>query len=173
MRHAARHIEASILSWLVDHMTSLDWLEATQTLRPFGSGLPVFKVASTGRGDDPSGRVAAGTKAPQVNLVLAGSGTDEEQELGGSLVEASYDLLIDVIAAPRGLLMAFNEDIVDLLMGRTASPCPPFIDQATDSVVPGETLEILDVSWGFAKPERDDWILITARVSRTLSRSWA
>jgi hypothetical protein len=66
-----------------------------------------------------------------------------------------------------------TEDVVDLLAGRSARPVIPFVDQASATLVPGETLELQDVSADRARADRDDWMLVTATIVRTFSRTWS
>lgn len=171
LRHARRHIEESARVHIASTLTVLGWLDPLQANRPFKAP-DVTRVVSEFVGLDGSRPVAAGTASPLVSVTVPSEGNDEEQEVGGVLVQTSYDLFVSVIAQPA-LVGVLTDDIVDLLAGRVARPIIPFIDFATNTTVAGETLELQDVSADRARADRDDWMLITATIVRTFSRNWA
>jgi hypothetical protein len=173
LRHGVRHAEYSVKIWLEEQLLALGWLEPAEIDRPFRAGLTTVNIGLTGRLDDLSGKLITGSATPVIGLSIAGNDPDEEVELGGATVEVGYDLFLDAIAAPRGILLALVEDLNDLLSGRSISPAVPFHDASTGVLVPGETLELSEVGWGFNRNNRDDWVLFSARLTRTANRSWA
>lgn len=169
-RHARRHIEESARQHILTHLTGLGWLDPVVANRPFHAE-GVTRVVSEFLGLDGSRPIAAGTSSPLVSGTVPAEGVDLDQEIGGPLVQTNYDLFVSVIAAPA-LVGVLTDDVVDLLAGRTAPPVIPFTDFATNTAVPGELLELQDVSVDRARPDRDDWMLVTATIVRSFSRSW-
>jgi hypothetical protein len=168
MRHARRHIEASAKAHLVTQLTALGWMGPT---RPFNApNSPNIAIGFIGL--DGSTLVAAGGPIPLVSVSIPGDNEDEETEVGGAAVQTAYDLFVSVIAVPA-IVGVLTEDIVDILAGRIVRPTIPFINQATQLTVAGETLEVEDVHSDRARLDRPDWMLITATVVRDFSRSWA
>lgn len=169
-RHARRHMEESARQHVLTYLTGLGWLDSVAANRPFHAA-GATSVVSEFLGLDGSRPVAAGTSTPLVSVTIPGEGADLDQEIGGPLVQTSYDLFVSVIAVPA-LVGVLTDDVVDLLAGRTAPPIIPFTDFATNSPGAGELLELQDVSADRARPDRDDWMLVTATIVRTFSRSW-
>lgn len=172
LRHAQRHVEASIVSWVRAHLEALSWLSDDASVRPFHVQPVQVTTTLTGRfGTDPQHTVASGSDSPVVGIAVVGQGVDVDQEVGGPLVETTYDLFVTVVAKPS-VATALGEDITDLLAGRVAPPVPPFVNQVTATQVPGETLELQDVSSGWLSPERRDVVVVSATIVRSFSRSW-
>lgn len=172
LRHAQRHIEASALQWVKAHLEGLSWLADDVAARPFHVQPVKVTATLTGQfGTDPQHVVVAGTDAPVVGVSIVGQGIDADQEVGGPLVETTYDLFVTVVAKPS-IATALAEDITDLLAGRVAPPIVPFVDQASGTPVEGELLELRDVSSGWLSPERRDVVVISATIVRSFSRSW-
>lgn len=164
MQESARaHIEA--------RLAVLGWTDPVVANRPFRTP-GITKVVSEFIGLDGSRQVAAGTTTPLVSVSIPSAGVDDDIEIGGPGVEATYDLFVSVLATPA-LVGVLTEDIVDLLAGRVARPIIPFLDKTTGLVVVGETLELEGVSSDRARLDRDDWMLITATVVRTFNRDWS
>jgi hypothetical protein len=170
-RHARRHMEESARKHVADYLTTLGWLDSVQANRPFKAPGAATVIAEF-TGLDGSRQVAAGTGAPLVSVAIPAEGVDQDQEIGGPLVQTNYDLFVSVLAVPA-LVGVLTEDVVDLLAGRSARPVIPFVDQASAILVPGETLELQDVSADRARADRDDWMLVTATIVRTFSRTWS
>lgn len=170
VRHARRSIEESARQHVAAYLTGLGWLDADAANRPFHAPGQT-SVVTEFLGLDGSRQIAAGTTAPVVSVAIPGDGPDVETEIGGPLVETTYDLFISVVAAPA-LVGVLTEDVVDLLAGRTARPVIPFYQGSPGVLVPDEILELQDVSSGRARPDREDWMLVTATIVRTFSRSW-
>lgn len=170
-RHARRHIEESARVHIETYLSGLGWLDPVQANRPFRAPGAV-KVVAEFIGLDGTRQVAAGSDNPLVSVAVPGEKPDIDQEIGGPLAQTDYDLFVSVLASPA-LVGVVTEDVVDLLAGRTARPVIAFIDQATGNPVSDEILELQDVSADRARPDRDDWMLITATIVRTFSRTWS
>lgn len=171
MRFGRRHIEENARVHVSTYLAALGWADSVQDNRPFKLGGQTTVV--TGMvGLDGSRPIAVGTNAPIVSIAIPGDNQDADQEVGGPLVETTYDLFVSVIAEPA-IVGVLTEDIVNLLAGRSARPIIPFNDIQTSAAVTDEVLELQDVSSGRARPDRDDWMLVTATIVRTFSRDWS
>lgn len=172
LRHAQRHVEASVLSHVRLHLEALNWFSDDEAERPFGVARPEITTTLTGQyGTDPKHAVVSGGARPTIGVSIVGQEGDEDTEIGGVLAEVTYALFVTVVAQPS-IAVALGEDITDLIAGRVAPPVVPLVNQATGAPVRGETLELQDVSSGWLSPDRRDVVVISATVVRAFSRSW-
>lgn len=144
-RHGARHAQASLTKWIGDYLDGLgeQGYEIRENLGDSAMAAKATKEASLVR---------------QVWVTVGGRDLDDFIELGGGGREGRYEVVIDVFGAPAPGAKALAEDIFELLTGMTSfGAYVPFINQATGTEVPNETLSLESPFVEQASPTREDW----------------
>jgi hypothetical protein len=150
LRHASRHVLASVMLTVQDGLDTLGWMDAG-TL-PFGSKYAAvvhFSDAPAIAGDKLADEVAAGLVA----VTLGPEFPVDMDELGGPLARQDYPIFFDVFQPEYATTTALANDIRDILMGRVAGTNRYVVikDQTDDSTVLGWTCELTDVE--IVRPE--------------------
>lgn len=115
LRHASRHVHASVLDAVKDSLSTLGWLGAN-TL-PFGpryAALVNFTDAPAIDGD----RLAVGIAPGTIAVTLGPEFPTQEQEIGGPTTQQDYPIFFDVFQPTYAAATALANDIRDTLMGR-------------------------------------------------------
>lgn len=153
LRHASRHVHATVLNYVRDAIIELDWTQADSTLRPFGdlSAPVVFTDEQAITGDG----LAQGITAGVVACTLGTEFAPEMEEMGGALASQEYPIFFDVFQASEAVAVALANDIRDILMGRLENTRRwlPLINQINGAEVVGWRVELDEVERD--RPERN------------------
>lgn len=140
LRHAPRHVHATVMGHLRTQLGVLGWSVAGST--PFGA--PTVTLVDTPMldGDDLVKQATAG----RVFVTLGDEPHPEDQELGGPLAMQPLPLFIDVFMDKHAHAVALAADIRDILLGRIGGKRHlPVVDQSTGVAAEGWTIELTDV----------------------------
>lgn len=141
LRHASRHVHATVANHVKAGLTELGWDDAATT--PLGA--PAVSVQTTAALT--GGRVDKKVTAGLVSITLGNEFAPDPQELGGALFLQEYPIFIDVFMGTEGETTALACDIRDILLGRFefAGRSIPVVDQVTSTPVDGWRIEFDDV----------------------------
>jgi hypothetical protein len=141
LRHASRHVHATIAKHVKAGLTELNWTDPALT--PLGASAVRFQTTSALQG----GRPGAGVSPGLVSITLGNEAPPSEEEMGGPLHLQEYPIFIDVFMETEGECTALACDVRDILLGRFefAGRVLPVVDQVTSTDVPGWILELDDV----------------------------
>lgn len=144
LRHAGRHVHASVMNEVRDQLTTLGWLAADSL--PFGTAnADVVTLVDTPAfaGDALAQAITSGV----VSCTLGDEMPPMEEELGGPLSVQEYPLFFDVFQKTDAAAKALASDIRDILLGRLPGTRRwlPLINQVTNTEVVGWRIELDDV----------------------------
>ena len=141
LRHASRHVHASVANYVKAGLTELDWMDPAQT--PLGAPAVSVRTTSPVTG----GKLESGITPGLVYVTLGNEFRPDPQELGGALHMQEYPFFIDCFMGTEGEGTALACDVRDLLLGRFefASRAIPVTDQVLGTSVPGWKIEFDDV----------------------------
>lgn len=141
LRHASRHVHASVANYVKAGLTELGWDDPATT--PFGA--PAVRVQTTAALT--GGRVGTSVSPGLVSITLGNERAPSMEELGGPLASQDYPIFIDVFMGTEGECTALATDIRDHLLGRFefSKRSIPVRDQATSTDVPGWSIEFDDL----------------------------
>lgn len=109
LRHASRHLQATVEDRLRAQLTALGWFGPTV---PFGTS-PIT-IYSRRIKDSELTSISGNI----VGIFFGRETEDEEAELGGGLLQTTTDLIIDVVAVNDPIGLALASDVKDFLTGR-------------------------------------------------------
>lgn len=141
-RHSSRSIHAALVDRVTAGLTSLGWIGPEDGV-PFGGSPLTVKDTRPFVGE----RIANTITAGDVVISAATETPATLEEIGGPLASMELPFFIDCFMDSIAEASALTSDIRDLLCGRVIGfrRFLPFIDKATNSNVPGWTLELEDV----------------------------
>jgi len=141
LRHASRHVHATVAKHVKAGLTELDWTDPANT--PLGAPAVRFQTTTALQG----GKLGSGVGAGLVSIVLGNELMPDPEELGGPLFRQDYPFFIDLFMETDGEATALACDIRDILLGRFefAGRTLPVVDQVTSTPVPGWLIEFEDV----------------------------
>jgi hypothetical protein len=141
LRHASRHVHASVANYVKAGLTELNWDDPALT--PLGA--PAVRVQTT---SPVAGERLAATVSPGLVAVSLGNEfSPDPQELGGGLHMQEYPFFVDVFMGSEGECTALACDIRDMFLGRFefAARAIPVVDQVTGTSVDGWKIEFDDI----------------------------
>lgn len=141
LRHASRHVQATVANYLKDQLTALDW--TTPGATPFGS--PVVEVRTTRA--IAGGTLGQTTKAGTVAVTLGNEFNPDPEEMGGPLSSQDYPIFVDIFQDTEATTLALATDVRDIFLGRLPGTTRwhDVIDQTTSLAVPGWRMEFEDI----------------------------
>lgn len=150
LRHASRHIQASLLKTISNGLDPLGWLDAS-TL-PFGTQNAAV-VRFTDTPAIATDKLADGVSPGLISVTLGPEFPANMEEIGGPLSRQDYPFFIDLFQPTYAATTALANDIRDILMGRLPGTRRYMVvtDQITNTPVAGWTCELTDVE--ITRPE--------------------
>lgn len=142
LRHASRHVHASVANYVKAGLTELNWDDPANT--PLGAPAVRVQTTSPVTGDKLASSVSAGLVA----VSLGNEFNPDPQELGGGLHMQEYPFFVDVFMDTEGECTALACDIRDMFLGRFedfSARWIPVTDQVLSTPVPGWKIEFDDV----------------------------
>lgn len=105
MRHRQRHLHATIVQHITDHLIETGWIDAPIN---FGTTrLTILDYEPQQAGETPPFNTVA--------ISIGHQGSDDAIELGGGLYECRYTLFVDVYPINESIGVAIADDIKDSL----------------------------------------------------------
>lgn len=140
LRHAARHIQQTLMDDLEDDLRTLGWLDDP----PFGT--EALRI-QRGRMDESEMKAAEG------NLVAMSFGDEPDftpRELGGGLQSVEHVMFVDCLGVSDSIALALAGDVKDLLAGEAPDTTRfhvvrDYSSSATGTPVVGWLCELEDV----------------------------
>jgi len=133
------------LGWTGDSVNFGTTAVEVQSIEPFGEGTV-----------DPAGNFVA--------VTLGDSSEDEDQELGGALIQATWQLFIDVVGVSIPISVALADDCRTLLKNRRI-PVKDFSTTSAGVMQDGYWIEFdvvaIEIPPAAAAPDRRTWRVVT------------
>jgi hypothetical protein len=150
LRHATRHVHATVLNIVREQLTTLGWTqESTLPFGPKYANVVRFIDSPAIAGD----RLADGIEPGIVACTVGPEQPPDSEEIGGPLTRQDYPIFFDVFQGSYSATTALANDIRDILLGRFPGTRRHIgvIDQTDNTRVPGWTCELTDVT--LVRPE--------------------
>lgn len=151
IRHATRHVQATILNVLREQLTILGWTDDAHL--PFGNkhAAVVRFTDSPAIGEDRS--FTEGVGAGTLACTLGDEAPPSPEEIGGPLTRQDYPVFLDILQPSYAAATALANDVRDILVGRMPGTRRHIrvINQVTGEPVPGWICELTDVE--ITRPE--------------------
>lgn len=112
LRHAPRHIHATIVDYLTAQLDALGWTDPDDIDRPFGA--PQITIQTFLPPESEFNRIQAGLLA----ITLGDEVDADEEELGGPLHSQELPFFVDVFMDKDAHALALATDVRDILRGR-------------------------------------------------------
>lgn len=165
-RHSSRHIHAALTDRVTAGLDTLGWLGPNAV--PFGATPVKIKDTRPFVGERMASSIEVG------DVVISGTDVDASQleEMGGPLATMRLPFFVDVFTDTIAEATALTDDIRDLFCGRVEGfgRFVPYVNKATDEVVPEWKLELVDVEK--VQPEHNfpaEWMSVHVTVEATFS----
>jgi hypothetical protein len=156
MRHRTRHVHQTVVQHLQGQLAAMGWTQA-----PVNYGTTPVAVQSV----EPYGEGAVQPDGNLVAITLGEESPDEEEQLGGGLLTASWMLYVDVIGASIPVSVAIADDMKAALKNQ-AIELRDFTSSPAGIAVPGAHVEFdevgIDIPPSASGADRRTWRVVSA-----------